>query len=145
MSEAEIGRVWRQGVVPVLWRTGKKGGPLYVKLPYDVFNRSWLKKPRGRDPVWNQVEKRWEVPVAWFNDLVEKCLTRFGRVYIVQPFREQEKCSPACQNAQGHICECSCMGEHHGAGNDGSWFEVSDTFSTRWGANEVACRLLTRN
>jgi hypothetical protein len=35
------------------------------------------------------------------------------------------------------------MGEHHGAGNDGSWFEVSDAFSTRWQQRELACRLLT--
>jgi hypothetical protein len=33
------------------------------------------------------------------------------------------------------------MGANHGAGNDGSWFEVSDTFSTRWGERELACRL----
>ena len=32
---------------------------------------------------------------------------------------------------------------NHGIGNDGSWFEVSDTFSTRWGERELACRLLT--
>jgi hypothetical protein len=25
-------------------------------------------------------------------------------------------------------------GADHGMGNDGSWFEVSDTFSTRWGS-----------
>jgi hypothetical protein len=35
------------------------------------------------------------------------------------------------------------MGRHHGAGNDGTWFEVSDTFATRWGEKELACRLLT--
>jgi hypothetical protein len=35
------------------------------------------------------------------------------------------------------------MGAHHGTGNDGSWFEVSDTFSTRWGEHQLACRLLT--
>ena len=35
------------------------------------------------------------------------------------------------------------MGANHGIGNDGSWFEVSDTFSTRWGERELACRLLT--
>jgi len=35
------------------------------------------------------------------------------------------------------------MGLYHGMRNDGSWFEVSDTFATRWGNLELACRLLT--
>ena len=64
-------------------------------------------------------------------------------VYIIQPYREQEICARACQEAQGHECQCSCMGANHGIGNDGSWFEVSDKFSTRWGERELACRLLT--
>ncbi|WP_354134437.1 hypothetical protein [Bradyrhizobium sp. S3.9.1] len=66
-----------------------------------------------------------------------------SKVYIIQPYREQEICARACQEAQGHECQCSCMGANHGVGNDGSWFEVSDTFSTRWGERELACRLLT--
>lgn len=144
MSEALLRQVWHQPHVPVIWRTGVKGDPLYVRLPFDSNNRAWLKKPQGREPVWDRAKKHWKVPIAWFNVLVDKSLLRFGRVYIVQPFREQEKCSPACQNAQGHECQCSCMGEHHGAGNDGSWFEVSDTFSTRWHKRDVACRLLVR-
>lgn len=36
------------------------------------------------------------------------------------------------------------MGLHHGAGNDGSWFEVSETFAARWSDRELACRLLSR-
>jgi hypothetical protein len=28
-------------------------------------------------------------------------------------------------------------------GNDGSWFEVSDTFASRWGDQQLACRLLS--
>jgi hypothetical protein len=80
---------------------------------------------------------------AWFNDFVERSLVQYGNVYIIQPYREQEKCSPACQNAVGHECQCSCMGLYHGAGNDGSWFEVSGTFATRWGSQELACRLMT--
>jgi hypothetical protein len=35
------------------------------------------------------------------------------------------------------------LGRYHGAGNDGSWFEISDTFATRWGDQDVACRLMT--
>jgi hypothetical protein len=91
---------------------------------------------------WIDKHRYWELPKAWFNDFVDRSLSRYGKVYIIQPYREQEKCAPACQNATGHECQCSCMGEHHGAGNDGSWFEVSDTFATRWGDLHLACRLL---
>jgi hypothetical protein len=31
------------------------------------------------------------------------------------------------------------MGANHGVGNDGSWFEVSETFATRWNDREI-CR-----
>jgi hypothetical protein len=85
----------------------------------------------------------WELPKSWFNDFVDRALKRYGKVYIIQPYREQEICARACQEALGHECQCSCMGANHGIGNDGSWFEVSDTFSTRWGERELACRLLT--
>jgi hypothetical protein len=34
------------------------------------------------------------------------------------------------------------MGANHGAGNDGSWFEVSDAFAFRWGDQYLACRLM---
>jgi hypothetical protein len=62
---------------------------------------------------------------------VDRSLAKYSKVYIIQPYREHEKCAPACQNAIGHECQCSCMGLYHGAGNDGSWFEVSETFATR--------------
>ena len=83
------------------------------------------------------------LPKSWFNDFVDRALRRYGKVYIIQPYREQEICAQACQEAQGHECQCSCMGANHGIGNDGNWFEVSDAFSTRWGERELACRLLT--
>jgi hypothetical protein len=107
-----------------------------------IDNRSWLRSMGRRHPKWNERGKHWEIPKSWFNALIDKSLKRFGRIYVVQPFREQEKCSPACMNAVGHECQCSCMGANHGAGNDGSWFVVSDTFATRWGERELACRLM---
>lgn len=128
----------------VLRRTGK-GERLRVRLPFAETNRAWLQNQRRTSPVWREKEKYWELPKAWFNDFVDRALHRYGKIYIMQPYREQEICAPACQNAEGHECECSCMGQHHGAGSDGSWFEVSDAFATRWGAREIACRLLTKN
>lgn len=90
------------------------------------------------------MEKSWKLPLSWLNRFVDGTLDRYGRVYVVQPFREMEKCAPACRNAVGHDCQCSCMGANHGAGDGNGWFDVSDTFSFRWGPQEAAIRLMTR-
>lgn len=29
----------------------------------------------------------WELPKSWFNDLVDRALQRYGKVYIIQPYR----------------------------------------------------------
>ena len=112
--------------------------------PFEWADRSWLKNGRPRRPQFNYEKNCWEIPAAWFNDTVERCLDHYSQVYVIQPYRVQEKCAPACQNAKGHVCQCSCMGQNHGMANDGSWFEVSDTFATRWGDEHMASRLLTR-
>jgi hypothetical protein len=134
--------IWNQGSIPVILRRGK-GLNLRVRLPYREDNRQWLQNGKRISPTWFPAERYWETPKAWFNDLVERSLARYKKLYIIQPFREQEKCAPACMNAVGHICQCSCMGANHGVGNDGSWFEVSDAFAVRWGELHLACRLMT--
>src|SRR5262245_34798165 len=124
MDRPTLKRVWNQKHTPVVLRRIGKGERLRVRIPYSEANRQWLQNGRRTPPIWNLIEKCWELPKAWFNDFVNRCLEDYGRVYIIQPYREQEKCAPACQNAIGHECQCSCMGQHHGVGNDSSWFEV---------------------
>lgn len=136
--------IWNQGRIPVILRRGEKGEKLRVRLPYAQDNREWLQNEKRTAPTWVGGERYWETPKGWFNDLVRRSLIRYERLYIIQPFREQEKCAPACMNAIGHECECSCMGANHGAGNDGSWFEVSETFATRWSGRHLACQLMIR-
>jgi hypothetical protein len=143
MSKLTLKYVWEQEGIPIVLRRTGKGQRLRARIPYAETNREWLQNGRRTPPVWIASKKYWELPKTWFNDFVERSLAQYGKVYIIQPYREQEKCAPACQNAIGHECQCSCMGLHHGAGNDGSWFEVSDAFATRWGDRELACRLLT--
>jgi hypothetical protein len=143
MSKLTLKYVWAQELIPVVLRRTGKGERLRVRIPYAETNLRWLQNGRRMLPTWIASKKYWELPKAWFNDFVERSLAQYGKVYIIQPYREQEKCAPACQNATGHECQCSCMGLHHGAGNDGSWFEVSEAFATRWGNRELACRLLT--
>lgn len=135
--------VWNQNSIPVILRR-QKGKPLRMRLPYADTNRAWLQAGRRTKPIWMLDLKCWELPKAWFNDLANRSIFRFGAVWIIQPFHEREICAPACWNAKGFICECSCMGENHGAGNDGLWFEVSETFAFRWGPTQLACRLLTK-
>lgn len=143
MDKLTLNYVWGQERIPVVLRRTGKGQHLRVRVPFAEANRKWLQNDRRTSPVWIAGKKYWELPKAWFNDFVERSLVKYGKVYVIQPYREQEKCSPACQNATGHECQCSCMGLYHGAGNDGSWFEVSDTFATRWGDQQLACRLMT--
>ena len=128
----------------IIRRTGK-GEQHRLRLPFDSSNREWLRNDRRNAPVWRSDKKYWEIPKAWFNDTVERCLKRFGKVWIIQPYRENEVCAPACMNARGHECQCSCMGANHGTGNDGSWFEVNDAFAVRWNAKHLAARLLELN
>lgn len=142
-NEAKLKSVWNQRQTPVVLRRGGKGQRLRIRLPFAKDNRSWLQAEKRTAAVWCSEEHYWEVPKAWFNGFVEKALNRYGFLYVIQPYREQEKCAPACLNATGHECQCSCMGANHGAGNDGSWFEVSETFATRWGSQHLACRLMS--
>lgn len=135
--------VWNQQLTPVVLRRTGPGEKLRVRLPYASDNRRWLQNDRRVAPEWICGGSYWELPKSWFNDFVDRALVRYGKVYIIQPYREQEICARACREARGHECQCSCMGANHGVGNDGSWFDISDTFSTRWGERKIACRLLT--
>lgn len=140
VDSSKLDAVWQQKDIPVAWREPDR--PLMVKLPFMMDNRSWLRAMGRRHPEWIEYGKYWVIPKSWFNSLINKSLERYGLIYVVQPYNEQEKCAPACMSAMGHICECSCMGANHGTGNDGSWFEVSESFATRWNERELACRFM---
>ena len=134
--EVKLKKIWNQSDIPVILRRGGKGQRLRLRLPFSRSNRLWLQNGKSKSPEWMANGSYWEVPKVWFNDLVNRSLEHYGKLYVIQPYREQEKCAPACWNAQGHECQCSCMGANHGSGNEGSWFVVSDTFATRWGNRE---------
>lgn len=143
--EGNLGQVWRQEKIPVILRRMGKGERLRARVPLDLSPAyTWLEKLGRHRPLWSGRDGYyWELPKAWFDDFVNASLDRFGQVYIIQPYREQEMCSASCRHAVGHECECSCMGANHGSGNDEGWFDVTDAFSTKWGEQELACRLLT--
>lgn len=142
--EKKAAEVWKQKTVPVIYRPGGNR-PLMIKFPYAPDNGDWLQHDHRQKPQWNKQFKCWETPKSWFEDVAVRLLHRFGRVYIIQPFRVQEKCAPACWNARGLECECSCMGAHHGSGNPpGRWHVVSETFAVQWQGREYACRLIEK-
>lgn len=143
MNKPTIEYVWRQQKdVPVILRRTGKAPMLRLRMPLAEDNRRWLQNDRRAIPAWLASKQCWEIPKSWFDDLVDRALGRSGKLYVVQPYREQEKCAHQCRNAKGHECQCSCMGQYHGQGDDGSWFDITDTFSTRWGERSVACRLM---
>ncbi|MEO9896240.1 MAG: hypothetical protein ABJD13_07710 [Paracoccaceae bacterium] len=143
-SSEHLKAVWAQIKIPVILRRTGNGEKLRMRSPDGLIDDSWLTGSKQRRLTWISHERCFEAPKLWFNHLVERCLEGWKAVYVIQPYREQEKCSPACMNATGHECQCSCMGMNHGAGNDGSWFEVTEAFATRWGERELACRLMVR-
>lgn len=144
LTHGQLREIWGQRKIPVVFRRGK-GLRLMVRLPYSTENRDVVKGGHRHDPVWHVRFRCWETPRAWFDDLIERFLQQHGKVYVIQAFREEQKCAPACWNATGHDCECSCMGNNHGSGNPaGCWHVVSDAFAVEWGDRKYACRLMER-
>lgn len=134
--------IWNQKQIPVVFRGGGKR-PLMIRLPFGKDNRQWLQEGHRTQPEWVVAKKYWAAPKSWFENLIKRALVRYGRIYVVQPFRASQKCAPSCWNAVGVECECSCMGENHGSGEPlGRWHVVSETFAIRWDAKEYACRLI---
>lgn len=144
MDRERLKEIWSQKTIPVVGRRNDNGYKLRVRLPWAQDNRQWLNSLGKSAVVWNKPDERWELPKSWFNTFVNRALDRYGKLYVIQPYREHEKCAPSCMKAEGHECNCSCMGKNHGAGFHSSWFEVSDTFAVRWGEEQIACRLMVR-
>lgn len=147
-ERARLKAAWNQRARPVVLRRQGEGEKTRARLPgpltYSPQHQGWIQNGRPIYPRWNWDERFWEFPKKWFNDFVERCLAAHGAIYIIQPFRDYEICARACMEAQGHECNCSCMGQHHGSGVQGAWFEVSEAFAIHSSAPQLACRLLVR-
>lgn len=136
--------LWHSKSVPMVIRTDKKGEQLMVHLPYAVDNRSWINGLGKSKATYVKSVQGWQIPKSWLNQFVDGALERFGSVHVVQPHNEREVCAPACRNAVGHDCQCSCLGANHGTGDGSGWFDVSDTLAFRWSGSELAVRKLSR-
>lgn len=151
---AEAIRIWRNGRIPVVYRPG---GQEYLLVRLPLFQRVrhpdgsihpqniiWLRGERKRRIDWNRQFRAWEIVPSRFNDVVDRCLNRYGSTYVIQQYRPLEKCAPACWNAEGYHCECSCLGANHGSGI-ALKHVVSETFAFEWGNRQLAVRLLRLN
>jgi len=136
-----IRNVWLQNTIPVIQRP--ETGKLKIKPPGNLFYHEWIHRPKKHTPIW--INNYYEVPASWLSWLVRTCLNQYGQVWIIQPYNDKEICSTSCQNAKGFECQCQCLGENHGQGDDGGggWYEVSDALKIRWSGKYVAARLLT--
>lgn len=142
LQEPKLQQIWQQKIVPVVFCEASSGC-LWIRLPYAKDNRSWLKNEHRHKPKWQPDQKYWIIPRAWFDDIIHRCLSRFGSVYVIQPHRERQKCAPVCWNAKGFHCECSCLGARHGSGRPSdSWYVISETCAVKWGESRYSCRLL---
>lgn len=139
----EFERIFRQNQIPIVYRPGG-GAPLQVRLPYRRDDYWWLRDGRARNPKWNPAEQYWTVPNAWFSELVERIVRRYGSAYVIQRHRRMRKCAPACWNAKGIECECSCQGANHGTGHPGGrWYIISDTLAVEWDGQELYASRIT--
>ena len=137
--------------IPVVFIT-RQGKPLWLVMPQVKGTDGW--HPMSDQARWlnvhgtkhNYVSKpvlpHWEVPRAWLNLLVRRLLERYNACYIVQGLRVKEVCAPACWNAKGFVCECSCMGANHSRGHSEGWYTVSESCAVRWRAHELHYKLL---
>ena len=143
LTSERLSRLWWDGKDPVLLRRPRPK-PLMLRLPFSYGNGTWVRHDHRSKPKWNKPWECWDTPVAWLDDLVTRSLKKYGRIYIVQPVSKLQKCAPACWNAQGYECECSCMGINHGNGEPhGNWKEISESLAVTVGKREFSCRLVT--
>lgn len=133
--------IWRQHSIPIVFKR-QKPEKLLVKVPPAFNDLDWLRNDGRRIPEWNDKFGAWELPQRWFEKTIKLCINRYKKCYVIQLFREKQVCAPACWNAEGVDCECSCMGENHGAGHPkGRWYEISESFAVSYGIQKYACRL----
>ncbi len=87
-QDPKLREIWLQKQIPVVYREGKSK-PILLRLPYSPDNREWLQGDHRRRPEWNTRYNCWETPKAWFDEIIRLALKRFGRVYVIQPFKAQ--------------------------------------------------------
>lgn len=146
MIPEAVRALWRRANPPVIFERGSRN-PLLVRLPYGEGNFDFLRAGSHRRPSWDPQFGAWELPRSWLDRIAERLVARWEGVWIVQRRYENLVCAPACWNAKGIDCVCSCGGENHGRGADPGvhWCVVSDTLAFARGEATYSARLMTPN
>ena len=99
-----------------------RDGHVVAKIPVRKGNLRWLREAvRVRSPRLDG--DRWHLPRNCLVKLVIAGIDRYGYVVVWRDMSRLSRCTRKCLEAEGIECDCSCMGENHGAGVDDGWFE----------------------
>jgi len=148
----DINTIFSQNSFPVVCNPPTDSG-LWIKIPADWNDKDdprryhWLCNLLPRKPRWFLQYKSWIIPERHLQLITKELLDKFGCVILLQLHREKEVCAPACWNAQGLECHCSCLGVNHGAGQPGGrWYIVGEAYAVQWAGDlKVSCQYLIRN
>lgn len=140
ITDEKFRQIWRQSNVPVIVRQ-EQPMPVLIHLPDSDKSEWWIPEGKRTTLSWNAQLECWETPRSWFNEMIQLSLKRYGDVQVVQLYRKIRKCVPACWNATGDDCECSCGGGNHGTRQPlAKGKTASDIFVFKSGSTEYACR-----
>ena len=143
-AQLDLKDIWRQRRIPVIFIPPQ--GSLMVRLTLYWGREAyrWLRNGQRAKPSWDRLHRCWIIPRTWFQSTLDH-LREESETYVVQPYRPQQKCAPACWNAVGDWCECSCMGANHGLGQpDGKWNVISEYCAIKYRDRDYAVRLYPR-
>ena len=141
-TNEDFSKIWNQDQIPVLFLQEKRG-ILVIHLPPSSDNMVWLKSSRRNIPKWLEDYSGWQVPKSWLEDITKQSLKKFGMAYVIQLHYPAKKCAPACWNAKGIKCVCSCHGKNHGSGQPlGRWHIVSETCAIQYDEEFYSCKLI---
>lgn len=141
-------------VVELNDRTQHLGKGLYAQLPsvhpiHEKANRAvereFLQQGQKAEPEWDQAAGFWSLTRGALGTHLINAVERYGACWIVQTYNQKKVCASACQNAKGDHCDCACGGEHHQAGDDGSWHHITEIYAVRAGPHVFAIRLQESN
>jgi hypothetical protein len=120
----------------------------WLVMPYWPDGSKWLQEGHSRHNhhyVRDPRPGHWVIPKAWVSELSQRLVALFRQCYLVQGLCKTEQCAPACWDAAGLECVCSCMGMNHGNGRpEGRWYEISETCAISWGAETLHYKLMAK-
>ena len=100
-KDPKLRDIWHQQKIPVVFRRAGSH-PLLVRLPWAPDNFRWLRDDKRIRPGWNPRFRCWEVPVAWFDWLIERLIQRFRSTYVIQKERGQVHLQESGDPLGGH-------------------------------------------